>query len=549
MLHRNGVRDVLTLDANVPSRPSRIHTENVDPGSDNFDSGLMSYDGAGNLKAVGGSFYAYDEAGRVAASDVASNLGGRRQEEYFYDAFGNVIIDDDSYPGPAPIDPSTNRLVEGPWTDYDDAGNLLTHTDPSFPRWVWRYNALNKVTVQNADQYAYDGFGERIVSFNASGWQFHLRDPADRRLRSFWLTDDGEWSLDEDFIYGGGRRVASTELDFHHDHLENVRLVTDAGGEARDTFTFKPYGVEINHDPWAESNPYTDNLFTGHERDWSTGADYMHARHYQKRLGRFTSVDPLRGSPGEPQSLNRYAYTIGNPLNYTDPTGLLNRKCSPDFWDGQCEQEDNPGLRVFWDPGPLELLDDGFGGPRMRFPEGLPRLEPTEPKYTPVIPPADPMMNIKPTKDLQEQPHLHSPESFQACQRASHAIVSHGTSVWDALGFAIMNLLGGAEIYGVPMILADERTAARALGFTALGNLLTRRSVAKGFRLSKSLPLGPTVFNGTARGANPRPPAAQTQALRPASRSSNPSHPTGLYDSNNGQFVSPKDIHPCQIVY
>ncbi len=38
-------------------------------------------------------------------------------------------------------------------------------------------------------------------------------------------------------------------------------------------------------------------------------------------LGRFLSLDTLVPRPGDPQSLNRYAYVLNNPLRYTDPTG------------------------------------------------------------------------------------------------------------------------------------------------------------------------------------------------------------------------------------
>ncbi|HOV48078.1 MAG TPA: RHS repeat-associated core domain-containing protein [Anaerolineae bacterium] len=38
-------------------------------------------------------------------------------------------------------------------------------------------------------------------------------------------------------------------------------------------------------------------------------------------LGRFLQADTLVPNPGNPQSLNRYAYTLNNPLRYTDPSG------------------------------------------------------------------------------------------------------------------------------------------------------------------------------------------------------------------------------------
>ena len=39
-------------------------------------------------------------------------------------------------------------------------------------------------------------------------------------------------------------------------------------------------------------------------------------------LGRFLTQDPLPGSPTAPQTQNRYAYALNNPVNNVDPTGL-----------------------------------------------------------------------------------------------------------------------------------------------------------------------------------------------------------------------------------
>ncbi len=68
--------------------------------------------------------------------------------------------------------------------------------------------------------------------------------------------------------------------------------------------------------------------FTGHERDYDlsnptadTYLDYMHARYYDSRRGRFLSVDPILGDSSNPQSWNRYTYAGNNPIDGTDPTG------------------------------------------------------------------------------------------------------------------------------------------------------------------------------------------------------------------------------------
>ena len=83
------------------------------------------------------------------------------------------------------------------------------------------------------------------------------------------------------------------------------------------------------------------------------------ARFYSTVTGRFVSVDPVVGSPGNPQSWNAYSYVGNNPLHYADPTGtrrtdeieadeeelrrqrdvevladLASRNCDPAFWLG-----------------------------------------------------------------------------------------------------------------------------------------------------------------------------------------------------------------------
>jgi RHS repeat-associated protein len=64
--------------------------------------------------------------------------------------------------------------------------------------------------------------------------------------------------------------------------------------------------------------------FTGYEREDELGLDFARARYYGSVQGRFTSIDPLTASSNvnSPQSFNRYAYVLNNPVNATDPTGM-----------------------------------------------------------------------------------------------------------------------------------------------------------------------------------------------------------------------------------
>jgi RHS repeat-associated protein len=116
------------------------------------------------------------------------------------------------------------------------------------------------------------------------------------------------------------------------DHLGSTRVETDVIGTVTGRWDFHPFGDQIE----ANSTYSGRNLvsgynvlgasamkFTGKERDAETGLDYFGARYMSAAQGRFTSPDPTRESanPRNPQTWNRYAYTLGNPLVFIDVNG------------------------------------------------------------------------------------------------------------------------------------------------------------------------------------------------------------------------------------
>jgi RHS repeat-associated protein len=70
----------------------------------------------------------------------------------------------------------------------------------------------------------------------------------------------------------------------------------------------------------------TDHTFTGQKLDGS-GLQYFNARYYDPTLGTFISPDSLIPDPGNVYDWNRYMYTRGNPLKYTDPSGRMLIPC------------------------------------------------------------------------------------------------------------------------------------------------------------------------------------------------------------------------------
>ncbi|MGD9628005.1 MAG: RHS repeat-associated core domain-containing protein [Pyrinomonadaceae bacterium] len=101
--------------------------------------------------------------------------------------------------------------------------------------------------------------------------------------------------------------------------------------------------------------------FTGYERDIEINLDFAEARYYNPAHGRFTGVDPFGPwvmtdkEKAEflslPQRWNRYVYVSGNPLKYSDPTGLY--VCDSTVSKEQCTQIQK-GLEALRDKGTKE---------------------------------------------------------------------------------------------------------------------------------------------------------------------------------------------------
>ena len=118
------------------------------------------------------------------------------------------------------------------------------------------------------------------------------------------------------------------------DHLGTPRMVIDQTGTLANVkrHDYLPFGEEL----LAETGGRTvtqgysggDGVrqqFTAYERDNETMLDFAQARYFAAVQARFTSADPFLGSgqAPNPQTWNRYSYSLNNPLRYVDPSGLL----------------------------------------------------------------------------------------------------------------------------------------------------------------------------------------------------------------------------------
>jgi len=106
---------------------------------------------------------------------------------------------------------------------------------------------------------------------------------------------------------------------YHNDHLGSPLAMTDTADPPNVVWRrdYKPFGEEIE----LQTDTPNTHSYTGKEFDAETGLYYYGARYYDPTIGRFISVDPVGGKPQNPQTWNRYAYTLNNPYKYVDPDG------------------------------------------------------------------------------------------------------------------------------------------------------------------------------------------------------------------------------------
>jgi len=238
-----------------------------------------------------------------------------------YDRYGNRSAQT-IYSGCTGITCPTNSLTPDPATNrisgdcYDANGNLLAESAPPCPSPTYTYDAENRMVNYLSAAYTYDGNGLRVQKVSGSTTTVYVFSGS----KVIAEYDNGAvvGSPSREYVYSGGALLAKIDSSgtkyYHQDQLSN-RLVTDSGGNTV---------AQLGHFPFGESwyNASGEKLvFTSYERDSESGNDYAMARYNINRLGRFASPDPLSGSIGDPQSLDRYGYVENSPVSFVDPTG------------------------------------------------------------------------------------------------------------------------------------------------------------------------------------------------------------------------------------
>ena len=300
-----------------------------------------SYDSGGSLASTtlpDGSTvaYTYDVAGRLTALSTEDSGGAAIYSgQYTYDASGRTQTADETLPLSPAISAGMDNFsydaadqiiaLNGQSFGYDQDGNLTSGMIGGATV-ALTYDALNRLVQRNDDVYTYDPDNFRIRATRGGVTTRYVWDGISRRLRLLEEQDAGG-TITARYVHGIGlisrEDAASGDLSvYHYDPRGSTVALTNAAGAVTDRYAYDPYGAVAGRQG-STPNPFTYNGRDGVFDD-GDGFYYMTARYYIPSLGRFAQQEPLyRGSLLRPQSLNRYAFAEGNPIDRIDPRGEL----------------------------------------------------------------------------------------------------------------------------------------------------------------------------------------------------------------------------------
>ena len=299
--------------------------------------------------------------------DTAGNLASRRDvnqsltESFALDALGRVVS-------------STSNGTTNFSAAYDASGNLTarsdvgvyTYGDPAHPHAVTQAGSRTYTYDANGNQITRDGASQAWASYNLPlqlaqpiGGTTYLSRFSYGPDRQRWKQVASYANGTETTHYAGGllekEHTTSTGVTYwrHYvptpsghtilvsrnsdstssgryllaDHLGGTDTVLDDAGNVVLRASYGVFGNRRAADwgtgapDWSGIANTTRRGYTGHEHLDNLALIHMHGRVYDPGTGRFLSVDPLIGDPGDSQQVNPYAYVGNRPLTAIDPTG------------------------------------------------------------------------------------------------------------------------------------------------------------------------------------------------------------------------------------
>lgn len=231
---------------------------------------------------------------------------------------------------------AANRLTQwgGTIYSYDDNGNFVSDGLTSY---LWNSrDQLIGLSGGVSATFSYDGFGRRKSRTLQGTSTAYLYDGVSVVQEISGGTPIANLlagpRIDEYF-----GRTGSQNSTMLADGLGSEIATTDVNGAVQTQYSYAPYG-QVSTTGGVSQNDVT---FTGRQVDVDGHLYSYRARYYDSQVGRFLSEDPIEFRGG----LNLYQYVGDNPVNLTDPLGLVAWACR--YITGTLNSPIGPGAGPF----------------------------------------------------------------------------------------------------------------------------------------------------------------------------------------------------------
>ena len=201
---------------------------------------------------------------------------------------------------------------------YDAEGNITEVDQGTSVVAKYYYDALNQrvrsETGGAAYEYIFDQWGKRLAMQNGS-----TGSPMEVSL--YWPNGGPVLGFD----WGWATHFQ------HQDFTGTERLRTGYDGSVEGKYTSQPFGdaqaTVAGSTNGANPHQYGDldaYHYSELDHDSESGLEHAQFRHYNSAHAHWMSPDPYSGSYDitNPQSFNRYAYVLNNPMRHRDRLGL-----------------------------------------------------------------------------------------------------------------------------------------------------------------------------------------------------------------------------------
>lgn len=256
--------------------------------------------------------------GQTCGTHVLTSVGNRTFE---YDANGNRIVE------------KLSGLIErqAEYTSIDKPWKILKGDNSSYFAYGAGLQRIKQVTTKSGVSETLHYVGNVEWTEKSGVWTYK------RRIGGFAFEEEGE------------------SIKYQHkDYQGTVLAISDESGVLVQRLSFDIYGarrnVLYNHStgfikPTSAmydkigSLTYDESLselvrkaaidqrgYTSHEHLDAVGLIHMNGRVYDAASALFLSADPNLPDISDQHYLNRYSYTLNNPVSYTDPSGYFGIK-------------------------------------------------------------------------------------------------------------------------------------------------------------------------------------------------------------------------------